>query len=90
MNKQLIVTALLVLLTLGASAQVKVEVSETVELMAILSRIAGFEEFSGNFAGKYSQDTEVWFAPYKNHSTVAFSGKTLTFKSECKADSSNS
>ena len=72
MNKKSILATLLTLLTMSAMAQVKVEVSETVELMAILSRTAGFEEFSGNHAGQYSQDTEAWFASYKNHPTVAY------------------
>ena len=72
MNKKTILAFLLALLTMSATAQVKVEVSETVELMAILSRTAGFEEFSGNYAGQYSKDTEAWFASYKNHPTVAY------------------
>lgn len=72
MNKKTILAFLLALLAMSATAQVKVEVSETVELMAILSRTAGFEEFSGNYAGQYSKDTEAWFASYKNHPTVAY------------------
>ena len=95
--KKSIITALLLILTLGASAQlmeqreqsgiysssaesrqkktesqIKSEVSETVELMGILSRTAGFEEFSDDLAGQYSKDTETWFAQYKNHPTVAY------------------
>lgn len=50
MNKKTIITALLLILTLGASAQTKAEVSETVELMGILSRTAGFEEFCDDLA----------------------------------------
>jgi hypothetical protein len=63
--KQMIVTILAALLTISATAQMKSEVSETVELMGILSRMAGFEEFSGNFAGQYSKDAEAWFGQYR-------------------------
>ena len=42
-------------------AQLKVEVSEAVELMSILSRTAGFEEYSKDLAGQYTKDTEEWF-----------------------------
>ena len=72
MNKKTIITALLLILTLGASAQIKLEVSETVELMGILSRTAGFQEFSDDLAGQYSKDTEAWFAKYVEHPTVAY------------------
>ena len=72
MNKKTIITALLAILTLGASAQIKSEVSETVELMSILSRTAGFQEFSDDLAGQYSKDTEAWFAKYCEHPTVAY------------------
>ena len=72
MNKKTIITTLLLILTLGASAQTKAEVSEAVELMGILSRTAGFEEFSDDLAGQYTKETEAWFAQYKNHPTVAY------------------
>ena len=47
-------------------SQIKSEVSETVELMGILSRTAGFEEFSNDLAGQYTKDTEAWFAQYRD------------------------
>ncbi len=72
MNKKIIITALLALLTLGASAQIKVEVSETVELMSILSRAAGFQEYCMDMGGQYTKDTEAWFAPYKEHPIIAY------------------
>ena len=55
-----------------ANAQIKVEKSETVELMAILSRTAGFREYSMDMGGQYTKDTEAWFAPYKQHSAVVY------------------
>lgn len=70
--KQLFITILAALLTITATAKMKSEVSETVELMSILSRTAGFEEFSGNFAGQYSKDAEAWFGQYREHPTVVY------------------
>ena len=70
--KQTIFTILVTLLTISATAQIKSEVSETVELMGILSRTAGFQEFSNDLAGQYSKDTEAWFAQYREHPTVTY------------------
>ena len=64
--------ALLALLAMTMQAQIEVEVSETVELMGILSRTAGFEEYNRDMAGQYTKDTEAWFAPFKNHPTVSY------------------
>ena len=55
-----------------ANAQIKVEASETVELMAILSRMAGFREYCMDMGGQYTKDTEAWFAPSKQHPAVAY------------------
>ena len=77
MNKT-IITALLLILTLGAKGeqktdcQINAEVSETVELMGILSRTAGFQEYCHDLAGEYTKDTEAWFAPHKTHPTIAY------------------
>ena len=54
-----------------ANAQIKVDASEMVELMAILSRTAGFREYCMDMGGQYTKDTEVWFAPYKQHPAIA-------------------
>lgn len=72
MKQKLIITALLLILTLGAKAQIKVEVSEPVELMSILSRTAGFQEYHRDLAGQYTKDTETWFAPFKEHSIISY------------------
>ena len=66
---------MLILTIFPASAQqnlIKVEVSETVELMAILSRMAGLREYNMDMAGQYTQDTEAWFSPYKGHPIIAY------------------
>ena len=70
--KQTLLTILFALLTISAMAQIKSEASETVELMGILSRTAGFQEFSNDLAGQYSKDTEAWFAQYREHPTVTY------------------
>ena len=70
--KKTIFTLLIALLTISATAQIKSEVSETVELMGILSRTAGFQEFSNDLAGQYSKDTETWFGKYREHPTVTY------------------
>ena len=69
-KKSLII--LLLLVTMGVSAQIKVEVSETVELMGILSRMAGFQEYCHDMGGQYTKDTEAWFAPYKTHPIINY------------------
>lgn len=51
-------------------SQIRVEVSEAVELMSILARTAGNKEYNMDMAGQYTKDTEVWFAPYKQHAAV--------------------
>lgn len=52
------------------ASQIRVEVSETVELMSILARTAGNKEYNMDMAGQYTKDTEVWFALYKQHAAV--------------------
>ena len=70
MRKKLLFAAL-ALMALTMQAQVEAEVSETVELMSILSRTAGFEEYNMDLGGQYTQDTEAWFAPFKEHPTIS-------------------
>lgn len=64
--------AVLALVALTMQAQVGPEVSETVELMSILSRTAGFKEYNMDMGGQYTKDTEAWFAPFKDHPTVTY------------------
>ena len=63
--KKILLMAVLALFAMTMQAQVKVEVSEPVELMSILSKIAGFEEYNMDMAGQYTKDTEAWFAPFR-------------------------
>ncbi|MBQ7471473.1 MAG: DUF4932 domain-containing protein [Prevotella sp.] len=68
--KKNILSIILALAAITASEQIKVEVSETVELMNILARTAGYPEYSMDLAGQYTKDTEAWFTPYKQHAAV--------------------
>lgn len=68
----LFITCMLALLSNPATAQIKPEVSESVELMSILSRTAGLQEYNMDMAGQYTKDTEAWFAPYKGHPIIAY------------------
>ena len=72
MKKKNIILFLLTLTSMMCQAQIKVEVSEAVELMSILSRTAGFEEYSKDLAGQYTKDTEEWFSPYKQHPIIPY------------------
>ncbi len=69
---KIILTILLAFVAMTGNAQIKVEVSETVELMAILSRTAGFREYCMDLGGKYTKDTEEWFSPLKDHPVIAY------------------
>ncbi len=72
MKKKNIILFLLTLISMMCQAQIKVEVSEAVELMSILSRTAGFEEYCKDLAGQYTKDTEEWFSPYKQHPIIPY------------------
>ena len=52
--------------------QVKVEASETIELMSIMARTAGYREYHMDMAGKYTEETDAWFAPFESHPAVAY------------------
>ena len=67
-----ILVAVLALVAMTMQAKVEVEVSETVELMSILSRTAGLEEYNMYMGGQYTKDTEAWFAPFENHPMISY------------------
>ena len=53
-------------------AKLQPEVMESVELMSIIARTAGYQEYCNDLAGKYTEDTEAWFGSYRNHPTVDY------------------
>ena len=69
-------TLLAALLLMGGwkmqAQQVKVEASETIELMSIMARTAGFREYHMDMAGKYTEETEAWFTAFKSHPAVTY------------------
>ena len=69
---QKVFLAVLALVAMTMQAQVEPEVSETVELMSILSRTAGFEEYNMDMGGQYIKDIDSWFAPFKEHSIISY------------------
>ncbi|MCR5360768.1 MAG: DUF4932 domain-containing protein [Bacteroidales bacterium] len=73
MKKTFFFTLFCALISLAnAQNPLKPEVSETVELMGILSRIAGFEEYCDNVGGIYTADVDAWFAPFREHPAISF------------------
>ena len=71
MAKRLL-TVVLVLVAMTMQAKVEVEVSETVELLSILSRTAGYQEYNMDMGGQYIEDVKTWFDQYKEHPTVGY------------------
>ena len=68
---------LLALLLMGVAMpmqaqQVEVEASETIELMSIMARTASYREYHMDMAGKYTEETEAWFAPFESHPAVTY------------------
>lgn len=54
----------------------KPAVDRRVELVTIVARLAGYEEFqSDNAVPVYSEAVEAWFAPYKEHPAVQYMKK---------------
>lgn len=70
--KRTIISILLAVITMTSMAQIKPEVSETVELMSILSRTSGLQEYRMDMGGLYTKDTEEWFSPHKEHPLVGY------------------
>lgn len=67
-----VLLAVLAIVAMTMQAKVDVEVSETVELMSILSRTAGYDEYNMDWAGEYINDVEAWFAPFKDHPIISY------------------
>jgi len=50
----------------------KAEAVETVELMGILSRLAGFQEYNTIKPNPYIQDVDAWFESFKQHPVIEY------------------
>jgi len=73
---KLVFTLLLSLTTLLSYGQKpildKPKVDERVELLSIVFRLAGSEEYSATRFKKYTDHIEAYYAPYKNHELMVF------------------
>ncbi len=72
------------MIVLGAAAKPKATattgvsepaVDRRVELMTIVARLAGYEEFQSKAVPAYSDSLDAWFAPYKEHPAVQYMKK---------------
>ncbi len=73
MKAKLLVLFLCCLCFLPTKAQnIELCVNENVELMAILSKLAGFREYSMDMAGQYTNDINSHFQEQKNHPAVLY------------------
>ena len=56
----------------SAASTLKAEVMETVELMSVISRVAGYMEYSMNWGEQYTQDIDNWFEAHKLHPIIEY------------------
>lgn len=71
MNRNIFAIITLCLLCSCTKAQIiEPKVNENVELMSILSRLAGFPEYNMNLGGQYILDINAYFGKYTNHPAV--------------------
>ena len=54
---------------------IETQVNENVELMAIISRLAGFSEYHMDLAGEYITDMDEYFKEQTNHPIVQYMQK---------------
>ena len=74
MRKSIVIMVLMILVTLGHSQVPKLlpQVDERTELLSIVFRLAGAEEYVNDFVPSYSKDIDAWFATYRDHDAVRF------------------
>lgn len=70
MKKCIILFALLIAGLYGKAQSVVPQVNENVELMSILSRMAGFQEYHMDMAGQYIKDMDNYFKDNIEHPAV--------------------
>jgi len=56
-------------------SQLKSHVDERSELLGIVFRLAGAEEYVNNQVKNYAEDIDTYFAPYKNHPLIQYTKK---------------
>lgn len=79
-----ILTTLLTFCFIFASAQsqtVQPKVDDRTELLSIIFRIAGAEEYVNNNIPSYAKEIDEYFTPFKNHDAIKFVQKVRAEKS---------
>ncbi|MEA5006112.1 MAG: DUF4932 domain-containing protein [Rikenellaceae bacterium] len=82
--KKILTTAFLTFCVIFASAQsqnVQPKVDERTELLSIIFRIAGAEEYVNNNIPSYAKEIDEYFAPFKDHDAIKFVQKVRAEKS---------
>lgn len=72
MKKSMLFLTLLIVCICAKAQSVFPQVNENVELMSILSRMAGFEEYNMDMAGQYIKDMDSYFKDNTEHPTVQY------------------
>ncbi|MCP4218269.1 MAG: DUF4932 domain-containing protein [bacterium] len=52
------------------NSDIRVEYSPNVELLSIICRLAGYDEYNGGGIASYNQAVDQHFAPFKNHKVI--------------------
>lgn len=81
MNKNLLVSILLLFTVANGFAQMKGHVDERFELTSIVFRLTEDEAFVHSTPANYIADIDDYFSPYKNHELIEFVKKTMYAKS---------
>ncbi len=72
MKKCIVLLALFVASLCAKAKSLMPQVNENVELMSILSRMAGYSEYNMDIAGKYIRDIDAHFNRYADHPAVKY------------------
>ena len=75
MRKYLLIIVLLFSAFYVKAQSISVQVSENVELMSIISRMAGYPEYNMDIAGKYIKDIDAYFNEHTHHPAVKYMHK---------------
>lgn len=71
MKKTIILLFLIVTCTTNTWAQkIEAEVKEEIELMSVLARLAGYEEYGFDYARGYTADIDSVLGKYRSHEAV--------------------
>lgn len=75
LKSTLILSTLLIIIsfeTAFPATAITAKTDQRIELLSIVFRLAGNEEYNMNQFKAYVDDIDKWFAPYKNHPVIAY------------------